>query len=257
MAYETLLIRESAESLTLTINRPDSHNSINAALLADINLALDTAEKNHNCRLVIIEGQDGVFCTGMDFNEVISHPLPDNVSEAQSADYMQLLKRFTLSPKVIICKLDGKVTAGGVGLVASSDLVIATERTQFNLTEALWGLLPCCVLPYLIRRIGFQKAYAMTLTTQTVSAREAFTFHLIDELSENLDDSIRKLMLRLSKVEEKTISNLKQYFRKMWVITEEMEKVAVDEITRLISGPEVREKITNFALHQKFPWENR
>lgn len=257
MAYETLLIKESAESLTLTINRPDSNNSINTALLADINLALDSAEKNHDCRLVIIEGKGGVFCTGMDFNEIIAQPLQVSTNAAQSADYMQLLKRFTLSPKIIVCKLDGKVTAGGVGLVASSDLVVATDRTQFSLSEALWGLLPCCVLPYLIRRIGFQKAYTMTLTTRTVSAREAYAFHLIDELSEDPDDSIRKLMLRLSKVEEKTISNLKHYFRKMWMITEEMEQVAMDEITRLISDPGVREKITNFALHQQFPWEGR
>ena len=257
MVYETLLVEESLECLTLTINRPENHNSINAVLLADINRALDAAEKRPDCRMVVIEGKDGVFCTGMDFEDIVAHSFLDKTKEMQSSNYMALLKRFTLSPKIIVCKLDGKVTAGGVGLVASSDLVVATERSQFNLTEALWGLLPCCVLPYLIRRIGFQKAYIMTLTTRTVTAREAYAFHLIDELSENLEDSIRKLKLRLNKLEEKTITNLKHYFRKMWLITEEMEQVAMDEITRLVSDPGVRENITNFVVHQKLPWENR
>ena len=87
--------------------------------------------------------------------------------------YMDTLRRITLFSKVVISCVDGQVLAGGVGLVACSDLVIATSKAEFGLSEALWGLLPAMVLPYLIRKVGVQKAYFMTLTTIRISVEEA------------------------------------------------------------------------------------
>ena len=60
---------------------------------------------------------------------------------------MALLKRLTLTPKVVVACIDGKVIAGGVGIAAAADLVVATPRSEFSLSEALWGMLPCCVVP--------------------------------------------------------------------------------------------------------------
>jgi len=203
----------------------------------------------------VLEGQPGLFCTGMDFAEVSSKPGVQASETVGIAGYMNLLKRFTTSPKVILCRLDGKVIAGGVGLVAASDLVVSTLRTEFSLSEALWGLLPCCVLPFLIRRVGFQKAYAMTLTTRPLAAQEAASVHLVDEITENLDEAIRKLSLRLNLLEEETILDLKRYFQKMWLITPAMEQCALDEITRLSAQPRVQQNIANFVKRGAFPWE--
>jgi polyketide biosynthesis enoyl-CoA hydratase PksH len=170
---------------------------------------------------------------------------------------MEMLKRLTLIPKVIISKVDGKVIAGGIGLAAASDLVIATPRSQFSLSEALWGLLPCSVIPYLIRRVGYQPAYKMTLTTLPISAIDAYRIHLVDELTDTPDDSIRKLKPRLIRLSDTTILTMKQYFRKMWLITEAMEDVAVSEFSKLISQPTVRENIRNFVEYGQFPWEDK
>ena len=85
----------------------------------------------------------------------------------------------------------------------------------------------------------------MTLTTLPISAQEAREIHLVDEVSEKPDDSIRRLLLRIGRLEESTISDMKKYFRKMWMITEQMEETAVAEFTRLMSQPKVLENITN------------
>lgn len=257
MNAETLIVTRSPRMMALRISRPDRGNSINAALIRELDAALDAAEKDAECRTVVLEGSPGVFCTGMDFHEAASQPDIASVEAVRIAGYMSLLKRFTTSPKVIVCRLDGKVIAGGVGLVAASDLVLSTSRTEFSLSEALWGLLPCCVIPFLIRRVGFQKAYTMTLTTRPVSATEAAAIDLVDELTENPDESLRKLSLRLNLLEEQTITDLKGYFQKMWRITPEIEKLAVDEITRLASQPRVKENISNFVSHGAFPWERK
>ena len=257
MKFDTLFVSHSPRLMTVRISRPNQGNSINAALIQDLNAALDQAEHSAECRTVVLEGEPGLFCTGMDFAEVAANPEAHAGETAGIAGYMKLLQRFTLSPKIIVAKVDGKVIAGGVGLVAASDFVIASPRAEFSLSEALWGLLPCCVIPFLVRRIGFQKAYAMTFTTRTASASEALGTHLVDELTENLDDALRKLALRLNLLEEVTICDLKNYFSRMWAVTPEMERLAVDEITRLAGLPRVQQNIENYVKRRVFPWERR
>jgi polyketide biosynthesis enoyl-CoA hydratase PksH len=257
MHFETLIVKESPRQLLVTISRPHRLNSINSTLIQELGAALDLAESRPDCRTVVLAGAPGLFCTGMDFQEVVTAASGKSTEAERISAYMTLLKRFTLSSRVIVGLLDGKVIAGGVGLVAASDIVLSTERTEFSLSEALWGLLPCCVIPFLIRRVGFQKAYFMTLTTRAVSAREAQASQLVDELTHNLDESLRKLSLRLDLLDESIIADLKQYFQKMSGITPEVERMAVTESARLTGQPHVQQNIVNYLTHGIFPWERK
>ena len=148
-------------------------------------------------------------------------------------------------------------TGGGVGLVAASDLVYATERSSFGLPEALWGLLPCCVLPFLIRRVGYQPAHAMTLSTMPVPALRAERYHLVDEVVEDADPVLRRLAVRLSKLDGHTVGDAKRYLGRMWPPPGDPERVATAEFARLVSSPAVQRRIANFANHQQMPWESR
>jgi polyketide biosynthesis enoyl-CoA hydratase PksH len=255
MNLETLIVKEAPRQLIVTISRPDRANSINATLLQELDYVLDYADESETCRTVVLEGAPGLFCTGMDFVEVTANADHETTEVTQMSHYMRLLKRLTLSPRIIVSRLDGKVIAGGVGLVAASDIVVSTHRTEFSLSEALWGLLPCCVLPYLIRRVGFQRAYLMTLTSRTLSASDAYAIQLVDELTENLDDTLRKLALRLNLLDDRTILDLKRYIRKIEGISPETETLAINESVRLASQPHVKENIANYVAHGVFPWE--
>ncbi|MDQ1350639.1 MAG: polyketide biosynthesis enoyl-CoA hydratase PksH [Acidobacteriota bacterium] len=257
MDYETIAVEKSDIGIIITINRPQQRNSINNKLLEEINRVLDQVEEDERCRLVVLAGQPGTFCTGMDFEEFSSLKSQQGTAPLKTAPnpYMATLKRFTLIPRVVIAVVDGQVMAGGVGLAAASDLVIATPRSQFCLSEALWGLLPAMVTPFLVRRVGFQAAYRMTLTTAPVHSREALDMKLVDEISESPFDSVHRLWLRLSKLSVPTLRNLKEYFRKMWLINEAMENIAITEIERLSSDPRVIENISNYVKYGKFPWE--
>ncbi len=253
--FETLVLRESPRVLTVTLSRPERQNAINGRMLVELSRALDLAEADPACRFVVLDGQPGTFCTGMDFDEVAGDGGGGEAGRAEG--YMGILRRLSLCRKVVVARVDGRVTAGGVGLAAASDFVLATERSQFSLSEALWGLLPACVVPYLIRRVGFQKAYTMTLSTLPVPAREALACRLVDEVADDLDEPLRRLLLRIGKLEEGTIVELKDYFRRMWMITDEMEREAVNEISRLVTEPRVRENIRQYVSHGRFPWDAR
>lgn len=249
--YQTLLVSTSPTTTRVRLNHAESRNSLSERMLADLHLMLDEAERSPGCRVVVIEGIDDVFCTGMDFTEAIDDS-PDRHGSAES--FFALLRRFTTIPRTVISKVDGRVSGGGVGLAAASDLVVAGPNAVFSLPEALWGLLPCCVLPFLIRRVGFQKAYAMMLTTQPVTAGQAQTFHLVDEVSTEPDTVIRRIGFRAAKLTEATVADAKRYGAQLWPITPEMESLAVRELNRLLATAEVKAAIGGFVDRQEFPW---
>lgn len=256
MSYQTIIVSHVQHGLAVTFNRLQNRNAINRTFIDELNAVINEAEKDPDIRVVILKGQQGIFCTGMDFREAISGNT-SNIDEAVawSANYMQLIKRFTLTPKIIIAVADGQVMAGGMGIYAASDITVATTKSQFALSEALWGLLPANVLPYLIRRIGFQKAYHLTLTTKTITGPEAHAIHLVDELSDNPDEVLQKQLLRLARLDERTIADLKAYFRKQWIVDEKKEEIAIMELARLIQEPRVQNNIKRYVEEGKFPWE--
>jgi polyketide biosynthesis enoyl-CoA hydratase PksH len=179
----------------------------------------------------------------------------DAFSQDDPNGYYEVLKFFSCCSKVIISKVEGKVNAGGIGLVAASDIVIADEKANFGLSEALFGLLPACVMPFLIRRTGYQKALWMTLTTQGIPASRAYQIGLVDEVSTNVSDAVRKNLLRLTRLETGTIRELKEYMAELWIMDESTQRLAVNRITSLVQSEKVRHNIRNFVNNGKFPWD--
>jgi 3-carboxymethyl-3-hydroxy-acyl-[acp] dehydratase len=240
--------------LTLRLNRPEAGNSLTKALLEELLQAFGRAESEPACRVVVIEGQGGSFCSGMDFEEAAA-AWEGGKPAFDPRRYMDVLKRAALLPKPVIAKVDGKALAGGLGLVAASDLAVATPKSEFALPEALWGLLPACVVPYLIRRVGPQSAYRLTLTTGPIDAAEAARIGLVDAVSSDPDAAIERWSRRLKLLAPETVRELKRYFRRMWIVDDEKEKEAVDELRKLLADPKVRENVLNFVRRQKLPWD--
>ncbi|MGW7278789.1 enoyl-CoA hydratase-related protein [Streptomyces sp. NPDC054844] len=250
-----VVVGEERHVLRVTLNRPERHNGINGELLAGLHAALDRAERLPDCRLVVLQGAGGVFSTGMDFAEASREEAGDEIAGHGGEWFYGLLKRFSTCSRVIVSVVDGRAVGGGVGLVAASDFVFATERSSFALPEALWGLLPACVLPFLIRRTGFQTAYAMTLSTLPVRAAEAARSGLVDELTDDTGPAVRRLGNRLARLDTSTVGRAKEYFRRLWIVDDATERTAVSEFARMMSSPAVRARIGDFAAHQRFPWE--
>ena len=252
--YDTILIQRNKGMLILKLHRPNSDNNLNAILIKEIMDVLQEVEKDPEIIMVIIEGGEKHFCTGMDFKEV-----SEGGKEALIGDdpnnYYEMLSFFSSCSKVIVSKVRGKVNAGGIGIVAASDIVIAEEKSTFGLSEALFGLLPACVMPFLIRRIGYQRSLWMTLMTQGITADRAAQIGLVDELTSDVNDAVRKASLRLMRLEPSTIKHLKNYMSKLWVMDAETQSLAVNTITSLLNSNKVQMNIENFVKKGKFPWD--
>lgn len=234
---QTLLVAEKTDRIEVILNRPSFNNSINFQLLKELNTLLDQLEKNKSPSILIIKGQAEFFCTGMDLKEVLF----SKDKETWANLFIETLERFTKSSKIIISVVDGKVTAGGLGLIAASDFVFATERSTFKLTELLLGLLPAMIAPFLINKIGFQKFHTLALSSETIEAKEAYRIGLVDFLHENLDPLIH----RINRVSPKTLKDFKQFF-----LEPIDKKKAIQKITLLLNDPETQSSI-NLILNKK------
>ena len=253
MEYQTLKIRHQPAVQRIQICRPEANNSINNQLTQELLSALRAAEAEETVKVVILEGQPDVFCTGMDFQEVADGKQVD--PKMSSHGYYNILKQMSQSSKVILSVVRGKVQAGGVGLVAASDLVIADETVTFVLSELLFGLLPACVLPFLIRRVGFQKAYRLALTTQTISASQAYNWGLVDEYNNDTNKLLSQYIRRLKFLPSSGVKELKDYINQLWIIQAETQDLAVNKIYSLVTNTTVQEKIKRFKTEGIFPWQ--
>ncbi len=158
-------------------------------------------------------------------------------------------------PWVSVAHVRGKVNAGGVGFVAACDVVLADETAVFSLSELLFGLFPACVIPFLIRRVGFQKAHYMTLMTQPASVAEALRWGLVDAFERDSANLLRKHLLRLRRLSSDGIVRYKRYVHSIEDSLDRCRSQAIAANRQLFSDGESLRKISRYIETGRFPWE--
>ncbi|MEU0990195.1 enoyl-CoA hydratase-related protein [Streptomyces sp. NPDC005953] len=245
-----VLVERDGPVTRLTINRPHRRNSLTPDDVALLRDAVESAAVDPRTRALVLEGSGGTLCTGMDLADIST-----DEGDSGGGDFFDLLHRLTEVPITVLAKVDGQAAGGGVGLVAACDLVVATDRSSFALPEALWGLLPCNILPFLMRRIGFQRAYAMTLSTAPITASDARAFGLVDELEGEHGQQLRRLLGRVTKIDRSTTAAAKAYCASLAPIPDTARTHAGEVFAQLLAAPAVRTRIDNYVHHQRMPWE--
>lgn len=261
-AYPTLVVERRDAFWSVRLNRPEARNSIDERLLEDLHAVLDELEEHPTAKVLVLSSQlrePPVFSSGLDFHATTSGA--GSAATTITSRFMALMKRLSSIPKIVIALVDGDVMAGGIGLVAASDFVLATRRSTFALTEALWGLLPAIVLPFLIRRVGVGSAYAMTSSADTVGAEAARAMRLVDEVISAQDEGdllrvVERRARRFERLEASTIGAIKAYFRELWIVDESTEQRALGEIDRLLSDPTIVKRMKAYAETGQLPWEH-
>jgi polyketide biosynthesis enoyl-CoA hydratase PksH len=157
--------------------------------------------------------------------------------------------------RITVAVVDGRVQGGGVGIAAACDLVAGTPRAEFALPEALWALLPCSVLPFLLRRVGPQFARTMTLTTQPVPAGDALRHGLLDVLEEDPWPWVHRVAARAERLDGAIVAEAKRYLDVVTDSPRRWRELAVGEFARLLRAPAAQERIAGFAGGGRMPWD--
>ena len=251
--HDTLRVRQDGEVCTLRIHRPEANNTINARLLAEFAAVLRACESA--AKVVVVEGLPEVFCFGADFAGVRAARLagesPRQSAEALYALWLQLKR----GPFITVAHVRGKANAGGVGFAAACDLVLCDEQATFSLSELLFGLLPACVMPFLVERVGPTRAQAMTLLTQPVSARQALAWGLADACAEDSDNLLRLHLLRLRLLPKAGIVRQKRYLASLDGRLEAARPTALDCNAEVFSDEANLARIDHFLATGQLPWQ--
>jgi 3-carboxymethyl-3-hydroxy-acyl-[acp] dehydratase len=261
-AYETIKVRFQESICFLEIDRPDAKNTINAQLVAEVSEVISACEES--ATVVVLSGSPEVFCYGADFKALarrdpllpIRRRQDEEETDAGPGPLYDLWLRLATGPFVTISHVRGQANAGGVGFVAASDIVLADETAQFSLSELLFGLYPACVLPFLIRRIGFQKANYLTLMTQPIAARQALEWGLVDAVEPQSEVLLRRHLQRLRRLSKTAIRRYKSYMSRISMPLRDLKTTAVAGNVEVFSDAGNLQAITRYVERGVFPWES-
>ena len=224
-------------------------NRINAARLAALHEAFERAEAAESVRAIVLRSDGSRFCLGMDFSFFLGTDSGGLTAEEAVKAYSGLLTRMRISSKPVIALVDGDVKAGGIGLIAAADIVIASERSQFQLSEVLLGLIPANVLPFLIERIGERRASWLTLTARTLCATGAREIGLVDEVFtvDALEKETRGFMRTLMRADPHALAATKNFISEIAGLQrDEATQAAARSLLELASRSEVRYAVAAF-----------
>src|SRR5690606_37934497 len=160
--------------LTLTLNRPEKHNALNAELLETLHAALLDARLDERVRLLVLTGAGASFCAGADIEYMRSMR---ELSEEENLGDARLLARClrTLDEidRPLIVRVNGNAFGGGIGLIACADVAIGVETAKLAFSEARLGIVPATISPYVVRAIGPRQARRLFVTALPFDAHEA------------------------------------------------------------------------------------
>lgn len=210
---ETLLIDVTVPFATITLNRPDSRNAMNFAMMSELVTAFDELDANPEVRAIVLRGAGGNFCAGGDIKDMqAAAALGDDEEDALLMRMDGMLSRINHSTSVVIAVVEGAAVGGGFGLVCVSDFAIATSSAVFGMPEVRIGLVPSLISPYVIQRIGLTTARRLMLLGNRFDGQKAFDYGIISEVCapDKLDDSLNALLGELRQCSRYALAHCKR-----------------------------------------------
>jgi methylglutaconyl-CoA hydratase len=209
-----------AESVaTVTFQHPKG-NSLPGSVLRELAEQIAAAGRRKEVNLVVLRsGGEGPFCAGASFEELTA------IRDAKGGKefflgFAHVMLAMIRCPKPIVTRVHGKVVGGGVGIVAASDYVLATERADLRLSELAIGIGPFVVGPVIERKIGLGHFEAMALDADWRSTKWAQGVGLYAQVHESvisLDATFEPFVAKLAKSNPEAAALIK---RNVWSGTE-------------------------------------
>ena len=194
------LHRPSAHVAEVWLNRPEVRNAFNEELIAALTQTFVALSAEPGLRVIVLGARGKAFCAGADLNwmrAMADYSWEQNRADAQKlADMLWALDQC---PVPVVGRVQGDCYAGGMGLAAICDVLVASDNATFCLSEARLGLLPATISPYVIRALGQQASRRYMLTAERFSAAEAHSHGFVHSVCapEQLDSEVATLVATL------------------------------------------------------------
>lgn len=181
----SIILKMENKVATLILNRPEVFNSFNREMALSLQAQLDACEKNPDVRAIVIVGSGKAFCAGQDLKEVTTAELNPGFKKILEEHYNPIISRIRRIEKPIIAAVNGVAAGAGANIALACDVVIASEKASFIQAFSKIGLVPDSAGTFFLPRlIGFQKASALMMLGDKISATEAEKLGMIYKVFE-------------------------------------------------------------------------
>lgn len=162
---------------TLTLDSPHNRNALSRRLVTELLDALDAAAADEAVKVVVLASSGRVFCSGADLSEAARVPMAEGARAI-----VELQRRVLAHPRPVVVALGGPVRAGGTGLVAAADVVVAAPGATFALTEVKLGLAPAAISLTVLPRLAPRAASWAALSGAPFDAAQAYDWGLVTQV---------------------------------------------------------------------------
>jgi methylglutaconyl-CoA hydratase len=260
MPENSLLINVDSRGIAnVTINRPEVLNAFNEALIERISSAFEQLSADAGVRIVVLRSTGRVFCAGADvgwMQRAAANPLEENLEDARR--FASMMSTVANCRKPVVACVQGEAYGGGVGLACAADVVIASKRARFCVSEAKLGIIPAVIGPYLINAVGIRQARRLSLTCTLIDADEAHALGIVHRCVEvaELDGAVEHSVSELLQAGPMAQASIKRLFGQLQVgpVTGEVQELTSQTISRVRCGEEARAGFDAFLAKRPPPW---
>jgi methylglutaconyl-CoA hydratase len=255
----TLDIHIEGHVAKVFLNRPEVRNAFNDGVITELAETFTRLGQDPGVRVIVLGGHGKAFCAGADLNwmkSMAGFGWEDN--RADATRLAEMLWAIYSCPLPVVGRLHGDCYAGGMGLAACCDVLVAAEGMHFCLSEARLGLLPATISPYVMRAMGEQEARRYFITAERFSAAQARDMGFVHELvaPDALDpkvDEIVALLVANGPAAVKACKRLVQDFAGR-EITPELRAETARRIADIRASDEGREGVQAFLNKREPAW---
>jgi methylglutaconyl-CoA hydratase len=253
MSDRVLQVTRRRGVATLTLDSPANRNALSRAMRAQLRSALTEAIADDSVRVVVLDHTGRVFCSGMDLTEAAGGAAGDQgVNE-----FPALLELVWNSPKPVVAAVRGPARAGGVGLLAACDVVVAATAATFAFTEVRVGVVPAVISAVVLPRMVPSVAHRLMLTGEVFDAPTAQHGGLVDVVvpAEDVDGSVAEQVTALGKGAPLALAETKRLLRRARTgpLSERFPEL-LDLSARFFAGDEGQEGIAAFREKRPARW---
>ena len=250
-AAETELVHYGATGAvaTLTLDSQHNRNALSRQLVTELFAGLERAEADDDVRVVLIRAEGRVFCSGADLSEATAGGMDEGARRI-----VELQRLIATMDKPVVTRLHGAVRAGGIGIVAASDIAIAAEEATFALTEVKLGLAAAIISLTVYHRMNPRAAALTTLGGEVFTGRDAAAYGLVTTAvaADELDAEVERVCASLATGAPQGLRESKRILNRDLVARIDAHGDEMAELSaRLFASDAAREAMTAFLSRKK------
>ncbi|MCW8834546.1 MAG: enoyl-CoA hydratase/isomerase family protein [Colwellia sp.] len=181
----------------VTLNNPDKHNAFDDDIIKQLTDIFNNISERKDISIMVLASNGKSFSAGADLawmKRMAGYSYEDNLKDANAL--AQMLKALNFLPQTTIAKVQGAAFGGAVGLASCCDIVIASTKASFCLSEVKLGLIPATISPYVVDAIGVKASRRYFQTAERFFSDKAQQLGLVDDVvePEDLSNKVKSMI---------------------------------------------------------------